>query len=130
MIALQFFQKRLSGLLQPLFEAPSAIAIGAGPGFSAVFMAAISSRMSVLHLQQFKIFLPVRPFFIQRRGAETGFNPVSDALLVEPGVPQIVNVFFSRNRAAAQRPIGNGVEQGLFASGFESSLHQITHTGV
>src|SRR4051812_35287497 len=46
--AFQFFQKRLSSLLQTLLETPGTVAIAAGPRFAAIPIAAMLAAMRVL----------------------------------------------------------------------------------
>jgi len=90
-------------------------------------MTAISSRVRVVYLEQLKVFLPIGPFFIQWFRAETGFHPVGDALFIEAGLLQVVNIFVACDGAATQRAIGDGIEQRFLLSRSDACFDQITH---
>src|SRR5687767_13339427 len=51
---------------EPSLEALGAIAVATRPRLVAIDVAAAAARVSVLHLKQLEILLPVRPFFGQR----------------------------------------------------------------
>src|SRR2546427_6468714 len=78
----QFPQKRLALCAQPFLKLGRAVAVAARPRLGAIFVPAITPRMSVFDAEQIEILLPVRAFFGQRRIAETAFNPGGEAVLV------------------------------------------------
>ena len=80
-------------MLQSLFEPLRAIAVAARPTFSAVLVATVFPIVRVLHAEQIEMLLPVRPFFLQRCGAETGFHPMRDAILAHARLLHVVSVF-------------------------------------
>ena len=126
-VLLERFKKWFSSLLEPLFEAAGAVAVRAGPGFSAVFVAAVFAIMRVLHFQDVEIFFPIRTFFVQRDGAETRFYPMSDAVFAETGLFHVVNIFVTGDGAAAERAVANGAQKRFFFARFDPGFHQITH---
>jgi hypothetical protein len=115
-------QKRFALLLQAFFQSLRAMAVGARPRFGAVFVPAILAVVRVPDAQQFKVFLPVRPFLGQGCGAKTGLDPVRDAVIAHACLLQVVNIFVTGNRALAKRAVGDGLQQALFTSGFSRGL--------
>ena len=110
-----------------MLEAAGAIAVGAGPGFAAVFVAAVFAVVGVLHFQQVKIFFPIRAFFLQRDGAITGFDPVRDAVVAEARLFHVVDIFVPGNGAAAEGAVADGGEERFLPAGFHAGFDQITH---
>ena len=74
-----------------------AIAVAAGPGIGAVPITAILAVVGVFDAEQFEIFLPIRPLFLQWRGAETGLNPMRGAVVGDAGLLHIVKVLITRH---------------------------------
>jgi hypothetical protein len=121
------FEKGLASFGEALFETAGAIAIGAGPGFGALFMAAIFAVMRVLHIQEVEKLFPIRTFFGKRRGAVAGFHPARDAVITDTGVLHIVEIFATGDGATAEGSVANGGEEGFFPPGFDAGFDQITH---
>ena len=90
-------------------------------------MPAIASRVRVFHAEQFKVLLPVRTLFVEWRRAETGFNPVRGAVIADPSLLHVVNIFIAGNGAATERSIRNGIAQSLLPSTLHASFDQVTH---
>ena len=103
------FKEWFSALTEPLLQFPGAIAIAAGPRLGPVFMAAIPPRVSILHIQQLEIFLPVRPFFRQRRCAIAGFHPMRRPILSHARLLHVINIFIPPDRSTTQRPLFNRI---------------------
>src|SRR5688500_7798697 len=101
----QLRQKRFALALQILFQLLRAIAIAASPRLRAVFVAAISSRVSVLDCHQLEILFPIWTLLLEGRVAETGFDPCSDSSGIHPGLFHIVLILVSGDRAAAEHLI-------------------------
>src|SRR6476660_705118 len=99
-------------LLQP----SRAVAIRTRPRLSPVLVTAILAIVRVFHAEQLKIFLPIRPLFLQRRRAETGLDPMRGAVFRYTRVLQIVKVLVPRNRAFAERTVLYRVKKRVFAS--------------
>src|SRR5258708_12196889 len=71
----QEFQEWLARILQLLFEPRGAVAISAGPRLRAVLVAAFTTAVSVLDLDQVEILLPLRTPLLPPRGALADFRP-------------------------------------------------------
>ena len=50
-----------------------------------------------------------------------------DAVVTDPRLLQVVNVFVTSDRALAERAIGDGFQQQLFLSGLQPCFDEITH---
>ena len=50
-----------------------------------------------------------------------------DAILTDPGLLHVVNVFIASDGALAERAIGDGLEKGIFLSGFDAGFDEVTH---
>ena len=92
----------------------------ARPRLLARLVAALPSRMGVLHALQLEVLLPVRPLFVQRLGAEADLDPARGAVVAQPGVGHVAEVFAAGDRAGAERPGVDRVEQRRFAAGFDA----------
>ncbi|MGH7973535.1 MAG: hypothetical protein ACREIC_32870 [Limisphaerales bacterium] len=53
--------------------------------------------MSILDVEEIKIALPVRLFFLQRSWAKAHFNPGADAVGSDPGFGHIVQILVTGN---------------------------------
>jgi hypothetical protein len=112
---------------EAFFEAGGTIAIAAGPGFGAVFVAAFAAVVGVLNFGQIEKFLPVRLFFLKRRGAIADFDPASGVVVEDAGVAHVAKVFAFGDRAATQGFVFDGLEEGGFAAGFDTGSDEIAH---
>lgn len=83
--------------------------------------------MRVLHFQQIEILFPVRALLIQRRGAETGFDPMRNAILADAGLFHVVNIFVAGDGAAPQGTVANSREERFLFARFHAGFDQITH---
>src|SRR5262245_54005611 len=99
---------------QPTFERLGAIAVTAGPRLGAVLVPAVSSRMSVLHVEQVEIFLPVRSLLRERGGAKTHLDPARRAVRGQSRLIHVVQILISGNRTAPERAGAHRLEQRLF----------------
>jgi hypothetical protein len=84
-------------MLQAFFESFGAITVRTCPTFRAIFMPTILAIVRVFDFQQLKIFLPVRPFFSQWRGAETSFQPMYDTVIPNARLPHVPIIFVTCN---------------------------------
>ena len=83
--------------------------------------------MRVLHRQEFKIFLPIRPLFFQGRIAETGFRPSGDAGGVDPRRVHVVLVLVAGDRTFAECGAVDCLKQRLFMSWFDAGFNEVAH---
>ena len=120
------FLKRLKKIrtvpLEALFELFSAIAVRAGPRFGAVKIAAIPAAVSVFDTEEFEIFLPVRAFFGEWRGAKAGLDPVRRAIFGESRLFHVVDIFVAGDGTLAEGAFADGAEQGEVLAGFDSGF--------
>src|SRR5229473_3444022 len=89
----QEFQEWLARVLQLLFERRGAVAISAGPRLRAVLVAAFTTVVSVLDLDQVEILLPIRTLLLQRRGAVADFDPAHRLVCTNPRLVHVAQVF-------------------------------------
>jgi hypothetical protein len=123
----EFMEKTFATFGETLFQPLRAVTIGAGPGLGAIYIAAIFPVVSDFDAEQFEVFLPVRTFHLQGRGAEAGFHPVRCAVFVHSGMFQIVDVFVIGNGASAQRAVFYGFEESFVSAFFYPRFDEITH---
>jgi hypothetical protein len=57
----------------------------------------------ILNTRQLKVFFPVRPLFLQRRGAVTDFDPSREPIGTNPRVAHIAQIFAAGYGAPSQR---------------------------
>ena len=95
-----------------------AVAIAAGPGLGAVFVAAFGAVVGVLDFDQLEEFFPVGAFFVEGDLAEAAFDPFDLAVAEEAGGSHVVEVFVGGDGAAAEGAGFDGVEEGGFLAGF------------
>ncbi len=119
----QLLQKCLPALRQVFLQSFRAITVRAGPWLCPIQVAAVLAVVGLFDTDQLEIFLPIRPLFLQRRGAETGFDPMRCAIFADPRMLKIVNIFVARNGSASQRAVLDGTKQILlppmFNPGFD-----------
>jgi len=120
-------QKRLSRFFQLPLQPLRAIAITASPRFRTILIPAFPAIMRVLYPGQFEVFLPIRTFFLQRRGAVTDLYPTSRIVGAQPCLPHISQVLALSDRASAQVASLDCFQQTLFATALHSRPDQITH---
>ena len=89
----QQFEKGLARILQLLFQPRGAVAIAAGPGLGAIHVAAFAAVVSVLHLHEVEILLPVRTLFLERRGALADFDPSHRLVGTNPRLVHVAQIF-------------------------------------
>src|SRR5260370_21688333 len=92
----QEFQEWLARLLQLLFEPRGAVAISAGPRLRTVLVAAFTTVVSVLYLDQVEILLPIGMLLLQRRGAGADFDPAHRLVFQKPRLVHSTHVFSPR----------------------------------
>jgi len=109
-IRAQRFEKRFALSAQRLFELACAIAIAARPGFAAVFVPTIPSRVRIFDAHEIEIFLPVRSLFSEGRIAETGFHPSRNAVGAEASFAHIIDVFVPRDGSSSGASIVNRLQ--------------------
>jgi hypothetical protein len=80
-----------------LLEAFCAIAVRAGPGLCAIPVTAILSVVSILDAEQLEVLFPIRPLLLKRGRAKTGLNPMCNAILANPRLFHVINVFITSN---------------------------------
>ena len=88
---------------------------------------AAATVMGILYAGKFEILFPVRPFFLERRGAIADFHPASGVVGTPPRVLHIAQVFPFRDRALAKSPILDGLTEFGFAFGFQPGTYEIAH---
>ena len=120
-------QERRAGIFQLLLQSRSAIAVAAGPRFFTVVVAALAAVVCILHFPEIKIFFPIRPFFLQRRGTVTDFHPAHRAVIADPRIPHIAQVLALGDGALAKLFILDGLKKVIRATGFNVSLNQVPH---
>src|SRR5688572_4248000 len=123
-------KQRLAFSLELRLELPRAITITARPGFGSVLVAAIPAGVSVLHLEQLEVFLPVGTFFRQRCCAKTDLDPTRGAVSRQACLLHVMLVLVTRDRATAERAAPHRLEQGVLPAGFNPGSDQITHSGT
>src|SRR5260370_41407822 len=89
----QEFQEWLARILQLLFQPRGAVAISAGPRLRAVLVAAFTTVVSVLDLDQVEILLPIRTLLLQRPRAIPDFDPAHRLVCPNPHLVQHAQVF-------------------------------------
>src|SRR5260370_15602092 len=89
----EVFQEWLARILQLLFQPRGVVAISAGPRLRAVLVAAFTTVVSVLDLDQVEILLPIRTLLLQRRGAITDFDPAHRLVCTNPRLLHVAQVF-------------------------------------
>jgi hypothetical protein len=83
--------------------------------------------MGILYAGKFEILFPVRPFFLERRGAIADFHPASGLVGTPPRVLHIAQVFPFRDRALTKSLILDGLKKFGFAVGFHPGTYEIAH---
>jgi hypothetical protein len=83
--------------------------------------------MGILYAGKFEILFPVRPFFLERRGAIADFHPASGLVGTQPRVLHIAQVFPFRDRALTKSLILDGLKEFGFAVGFHPGTYEIAH---
>lgn len=124
---LEVVEEGLAVFAKTLLEFPGAIAVGAGPRLGAVEVAAVSAAVRVFDADELEVFLPVRPFLGERRGAKAGLDPVGGAVVGESGLFHVVNIFIAGNGAATERAVADGAQQRGVLAGFDAGFDQVTH---
>src|SRR5207245_395750 len=84
----------------------------------------------VLDTEEVEVFLPVRPFLLQRCGAETGFDPVGRAVVADAGLLHVVYVFITGQVALAQGDRSDDLQEGLLPAGLYAGFNEGTHGGL
>ena len=80
-----------------------AIALAAGPRFPTVQVTAISASMRVFYAEQFEIFFPIGALLCEWHRAEANFHPTDRAIVAEPGVFHVPEIFIAGNGTVSQR---------------------------
>jgi len=108
---------------------PGAIAIAAGPRLGAVQVPAIPAGVRVLDADQLEITFPIRAFLFQRRGTETGFDPMGSAIRGGTSLFHVVLILVTRKPTRGpQRAIVDGLQKGLPPRpGFTRALTRLAH---
>lgn len=109
------------------FKAARAVAVATSPWFLAVQVSTITAGVRILDAEEFKVLFPIRTLLRERRGTETDFDPPRGTVLTQAGVLHVVQVFVPRDGALTQRPLGDGLQKGLFTAGFDSCFYKVTH---
>ena len=124
---MKLINKRLALRGEPSFEPGRAVAVAAGPGFAAVFVAAVLSGVGVLHFDQLKIRFPVRSLFLEWRRAVTDFHPASRAVGQLAGIGHVAQIFAFGHRALTDGFGLDGVEQGGFLPRLYACFDEVSH---
>jgi hypothetical protein len=95
-------------LSESLFELLCAIALTARPRFLTIQVATISACVRVFYAKQFEIFFPIGPFLCERRRAEANFHPAHGAIITQPGVFHVPEIFIAGDGTVSQRFFVNG----------------------
>jgi hypothetical protein len=91
------FKEVLAGLGKVLFEVAGAVAIAAGPGFGAMFVAAIAAGVGIFNFEQVQKLFPIWALLFERSAAEAGFNPLELLIGRKAGGTHVFEVFIARN---------------------------------
>jgi hypothetical protein len=70
----------------------------------------------VFHAEQFEVFLPIGAFLGEWRRAEANFYPTDRAIVTQPGVFHILEIFVTGDRAMPQGPFTDRSGKGRFSS--------------
>ena len=90
-------------------------------------MPAIFPGVRVLYGKKVEVLFPIRSLLIERRRAETGFDPLDGAAFIDACFLHVVEIFVAGNGAAAKFA---GIDRGqewLGLAGFNASFDEITH---
>jgi len=120
-------QERFTAFRQPLLEPLGTIAGAAGPNLRAIFISTAAAIMRVLHAREIEILFPIGTLLEQRAGTITHLNPARRAILADPGVLHIAQIFAFGHRSAAKRATLDRSQQVRLATGFHSRTNEITH---
>jgi hypothetical protein len=112
---------------KPGFKAGCAIAIVTGPAPGAIQILAAVARVRVLNLQEIEVLLPVRTFFLKRRGTVANCNPLNATILELTGFSHISEILISGHRASAKGSLLNGTVESFFLSGRYFRSYEIAH---
>src|SRR5688572_1210300 len=83
--------------------------------------------MRVFDTDEVEELFPIGPLLSEWCRAEARLDPVRGAVGSDACLLHVVQVFVARDRAATQAAVGDRIQQGLFAAGFNACLDQITH---
>jgi hypothetical protein len=126
----QLRQERFTVTLQFLFQAFCAIARAAGPCFRAVLVPAITTRMRIFHTKQFKVFLPIRPFFFERWIAKTRLHPGRDAGVVHARLLHVLLIFIAGYGTLSERLLIDRAEERFLLARSNAGFDEIAHGEV
>jgi hypothetical protein len=113
--------------MELLFEPRCAIAIAARPGFRPILIAALAPIMRILHAHQVEIFFPIRTLFQQRYRTVANLDPPRRLVWAKPRIIHVAQVFALRDGALSESFILDGLQQIVFATGFNAGSNKITH---
>jgi hypothetical protein len=83
--------------------------------------------MRILHAHQVEIFFPVRALFLQRRRTLANLDPPRRLVRAKPRIVHITQVLAFGHGASAESFILDGLQQIVFATGFNAGSNKITH---
>jgi hypothetical protein len=76
---------------------------------------------------QIEVLFPVRPLFLERRGAVAHLDPLHRAVAQAARAFHVAHIFVARDRAGAKRALFDRLGERLLAAGLDARRHQITH---
>jgi hypothetical protein len=100
--------KRITSLREPFFELLCAIALAARPRFLTIQIATIFTCVRVFYAEQFEVFFPIGALLCEWRRAEANFHPTHGAIITQPGVFHVPEIFIAGDGTASQRFFING----------------------
>lgn len=126
-LSAQLFQKSFAAVGQLFFQALCAIAVAAGPRFSAVFVPAIAPGMRVFDREQLEVLLPIRPFFVERGIAETCLHPMRFAFVIHARHLHITEIFIPGDGAAPEHALVNRLKKDRLLSSLQPCSNEVAH---
>lgn len=112
---------------KPSLQTVGTVAVAAGPGFRAVFVATTAPSVRVLHGEQIEILFPVRAFFFQWRGTKAGLDPSHTTVRKLARTGHVVQVFISGHRSSPEQSGADGAAQCRETSGLDPGGDKVSH---
>src|SRR5688572_31708651 len=127
LLVFQGFQERAAPALHSRLEPRRAVAVAAGPGLAAVEVAALRTRVGVLHAKHVEVLLPVGALLFDRRGTEADLDPLHATVVVLPGELHVAQVLALGDRAPTESLGVDRLAQVVHLLGFHTSGDQVAH---
>ena len=83
--------------------------------------------MGVLDLHQLEVLFPVGLLLVERLPAEADLHPAHRAVLELPRLGHVPQVLVARDRAAAERALLDGAQEGRLLAGTDAGGDEVSH---